>query len=101
MQKDGIGGGLGEQGWYPPAGGNGPVAEMAGRANGWVDEADQIAVGPHDGKGVWMPPIGAIPQGDFGPLAVGTQTGDTILSAVRSWDTYWHAERWGGDNGLG
>lgn len=96
---DGIGEGLEKQGWYPPSGGNGPVAEMDGTVNGWVDMTHQIAVGPHDPEHQW--PIGEHPQMDYGTgLAEGTQMGDTVLSAVRGWDTDWHAEHWGGDSDL-
>lgn len=93
--------GMGEQGWYQPSGGNGPVAEMDGHANGWASLSDQIPVGPHDGYGLKSWPIGDVQQKDFGPMSVGVQNGNTILGAVQGWDTDWHAERWGGDGGLG
>ncbi len=99
---DGIGGGLGEQGWYSPSGGNGPVAEMDGHANGWAALEDQIPVGPHEGNGLKSWPIGEHPQMDFGSgLGEGTQKGDNILSAVMGWGKGWHAEDWGGDGDLG
>lgn len=98
---DGIGSGLGEQGWYAPSGGNGPVAEMDGHANGWAGMGDQIAVGPMSGEHQW--PIGAVPQGDYGPVAVGDHPGGSILSTVEGWDrTYMDPRRnFGGDGGLG
>lgn len=100
---------LSAQGWYSPSGGTGPVAEMDGNANGWVSVGDQIPVGPHEGFGLKSWPIGEHPQMDYSeevkdaPYPMGKEYvgGDDLLSLVRTWDTDWHAEAWGGTTGRG